>query len=86
MSLIKSIEGMIARRGYGTATGGLKIYKDNITSNGYKIHPGDIFIYESLDVKQKHGSVLAAICFVSYKYPTLSNSKNKNTKKNRARK
>jgi arginine decarboxylase len=94
MSLIKSIEGMIARRGYGTATGGLKIYKDNITSNGYKIHPGDIFIYESLDVKQKHGSVLAAICFVSYKYPTLSNSnsksKNKNThkhtKKNKTRK
>jgi len=87
-SLVKSIEGMIARRGYGNATGGLKIYKDNITSNGYKIHPGNIFIYESLDIKQKHGSVFAAICFVSYKYPTLSNShsksknKNKNTKKN----
>lgn len=88
MSLIKSIEGMIARRGYGTASGGLKMYKDNITSNGYKIHPGKIFIYESLDVKQKHGSVFAAICFVSYKYPTLSNSnsKRKNTKKNRVRK
>lgn len=90
MSLAKSIEGMIARRGYGTASGGLKMYKDNITSNGYKIHPGEIFIYESLDVKQKHGSVLASICFVSYKYPTLSNSKanskRKNTKKNRVRK
>ena len=68
--------------------------KDNITSNGYKIHPGIIFVYESLDIKQKHGSVLVAICFVSYKYPTLSNSKSnsksksksksKNTKKNRA--
>jgi arginine decarboxylase len=90
MSLAKSIEGMILRRGYGTASGGLKLYKDNITSNGYKIHPGKIFIYESLDVKQKHGSVLASICFVSYKYPTLSNSssnsKRKTTKKNRVRK
>jgi arginine decarboxylase len=85
ISLIKSIEGMIARRGYGTATGGLKIYKDNITSNGYKIHPGAIFVYESLDVKQHHGSVLVAICFVSYKYPTLSNS-NSNSKNKRIHK
>lgn len=86
-SLTKSIEGMILRRGYGMATGGLQMYKDNITSNGYKIHPGKIFIYESLDVKQKHGSVFAAICFVSYKYPTLSNkSKHRNTQKKRVRK
>lgn len=92
MSLVQSVEGMILRRGYGSTAGGLKIYKDNITSNGYKIHPGKIFVYESLDVKKRHGSVLAAICFVSYKYPTLSKSKsksiskNKNTKKNRGRK
>lgn len=92
-SLEKSIDGMILRRGYGSTSGGLKMYKDNITSTGHKVHPGKIFVYESLDVKKKHGSVLASICFVSYKYPTLSNSnsksksksisRNKNTKKNR---
>ena len=74
-SLEKSIEGMIERRGYGTCPDGLQMYKDNITDKGYKIHPGKVFKYESLNVKKKHGSVLTAICFVSYKYPTLSNKK-----------
>jgi arginine decarboxylase len=71
-SLEKSIEGMIERRGYGTCKDGLQMYKDNITDKGYKIHPGKIFEYETLNVTKKHGSVLTAICFVSYKYPTLS--------------
>jgi pyruvoyl-dependent arginine decarboxylase len=71
-SLEKSIEGMIERRGYGVCKDGIKMYKDNITDKGYKIHPGKVFEYESLDVTKKHGSVLTAICFVSYKYPTLS--------------
>jgi arginine decarboxylase len=83
-SLEKSIEGMIERRGYGIVKGGMKMYKENITSSGYKIHPGKIFEYESLDVKKKRGSVLTAICFISYKYPTLStSSKNKKTRKNK---
>jgi pyruvoyl-dependent arginine decarboxylase len=83
-SLEKSIEGMIERRGYGSAKNGVKMYHDNITDKGYKIHPGKIFEYESLDVKKKHGSVLTAICFVSYKYPTLSKSrKSMKTRKNR---
>jgi hypothetical protein len=83
-SLEKSIAGMIERRGYGVVKTGMKMYKDNITDSGYKIHPGKIFEYESLDVKKKHGSVLTAICFVSYKYRTLSKSKkSKKTRKNR---
>jgi len=83
-SLEKSIAGMIERRGYGVVKTGMKMYKDNVTDSGYKIHPGKIFEYESLDVKKKHGSVLTAICFVSYKYRTLSKSKKaKKTRKNR---
>ena len=80
-SLEKSIEGMIERRGYGIVNTGMKMYHDNITDKGYKIHPGKIFEYESLDIKKQHGSVLTAICFVSHKYPTLS-TLNK-TRKNR---
>lgn len=60
------------RRGFGHSN--IKLYKDNITSNGYVIHPGKHFIYESMLVKKKHGTVLAAICFVSYKLP-LKNKK-----------
>lgn len=83
-SLEKSIEGMIERRGYGSVKNGVKMYHDNVTDKGYKIHPGKIFEYESLDVKKKHGSVLTAICFVSYRYPTLSKSrKSMKTRKNR---
>ena len=51
------------------------MYKDNVTDSGYKIHPGKFFVYESLDIKKKHGSVLTAIYFVSYKYRILSKSK-----------
>lgn len=81
LSLEKSIDGMIERRGYGIVQNGMKMYHDNITDKGYKIHPGKIFEYESLHVKKKHGSVLTAICFVSYKFPTLSKTKSNKTKK-----
>ena len=80
-SLAESISGMIKRRGYGNIKGDTKMYKDNITDTGYKIHPGKVFEYEYLDVKEEHGSVLVAICFVSHRYPTLS--KGGKTKKNR---
>jgi len=70
-SLALSISGMIERRGYGNIQGITTLYKDNITDTGYKIHPGDIFEYEYLDVKEKHGSVLVAICFVSFFLPYL---------------
>jgi arginine decarboxylase len=85
-SLEKSIGGMIERRGYGIVKNGIKMYNDNITDSGYKVHPGKIFEYESLDVKKKHGSVLTAICFVSYKFPTLSKNIPKNISKNISKK
>lgn len=72
-SLIISIAGMIKRRGYGNIQGKTTIYKDNITDSGYKIYPGHIFEYEYLDVKEEHGSVFVAICFISYFYPIYKN-------------
>ena len=76
-SLAESITGIIERRGYGKLKGGgnLKLYTDNVTDNGYKIHPGKIFEYENLDVTKEHGSVFTAICFVSYKFPTMMKTK-----------
>ena len=84
-SLAESIAGMIKRRGYGNIKGKTQMYKDNITDTGYKIHPGKVFEYEFLDVKGEHGSVLVSICFVSYRYPTLSekNKKHSKTRKNK---
>ena len=79
-SLAESISGMIKRRGYGNIVGGTIMYKDNITDTGYKIHPGKVFVYESLDVKDEHGSVLTAICFVSHRYPNLKMSKTRISK------
>jgi len=73
-SLIISISGMIKRRGYGNIKGQAKMYKDNITDTGYRIHPGKIFYYDDIDVKEEHGSVFTAICFVSYRYPHLKNA------------
>lgn len=71
-SLAESIAGMIKRRGYGNIKGETKLYNDNETDTGYLIHPGKTFEYEYLDVKEEHGSVFTAICFVSHKYPNLS--------------
>jgi len=89
-SLLQSIVGMIERRGYGVMkeSGKMQLYKDNVTDKGYKIHPGKNFIYEYLDVKEEHGSVFTAICFVSYKFPALkkmnrTNANNKKIKKNK---
>jgi len=75
LSLEKSIAGMIERRGYGVVADGMKMYQDNVTDKGYTVHPGKVFEYETLKVKKKHGSVLAALCFVSYKYPTSKKSR-----------
>jgi hypothetical protein len=73
-SLIISIAGMIKRRGYGNIKGEAKMYKDNITDTGYKIHPGKKFIYDDIKVNEEHGSVFCAICFVSHRYPHLTNA------------
>lgn len=89
VSLAESVTGIIERRGYGKLKGGdnLVMYKDNITDNGYKIHPGEIFEYENLKVTKQHGSVFAAICFVSYKFPTLKlRARSKNAMRTKKRK
>jgi pyruvoyl-dependent arginine decarboxylase len=74
-SLIISIAGMIKRRGFGNIKGKTIMYKDNITDTGYKIHPGKIFVYDTIKVAEEHGTVFCAICFVSHRYPHLTNSK-----------
>jgi len=78
---------MIKRRGYGNIKGDIQMYNDNKTDTGFVIHPGKIFVYDNLDVSQQHGSVFTAICFVSYRFPTLSTSrrskKNSKTRKNK---
>lgn len=87
-SLEDSIDGIIERRGLGKLKheGGAKMFQDNYTDKGYKFHPGEKFVYESMKIKEHHGSVLAAICFVSYRFPVLSRNigvkKHRNTKKN----
>lgn len=69
-SLLRSVEGMIERRGYGTVKGGMILREKNVTSLGYCVVPGTIFEYEEIEkVRQKHGSVLAALCFVSHTFP-----------------
>ena len=82
-SLEGSIDGIIEHRKFGTTKGGAKMYKDNITDKGYKYHPGKLFVYEGLDVKKDHGTVLTAICFVSHRYPLLKQAGDRKTRKNR---
>lgn len=84
-SLEGSIDGIIERRNFGKTNGGAKMYEDNITDKGYKYHPGKLFVYEGLDIKDDHGTVLTAICFVSHKYLDLSSSNGgkRKTRKNR---
>ncbi len=84
-SLMDSIVGMIERRGYGNMKNP-SLFKDNITDKGYKIYPGQHFVYEDLKVTKEHGSVFTAICFVSYMFPVLkrqikSRSQSSNKKK-----
>ena len=85
-SLLESIYGMIKRRGYGSIKGELQIYKDNKTDTGFIIHPGKIFVYEHLDVVEEHGTVFAAICFVSYRFPTMMKTKTKTRAPRKTRK
>ena len=93
-SLMESIIDMIKRRGYGTIDKPT-IYKNNITSKGYTVHPGKIFVYDSLRVSKQHGTVFTAICFCSHIYPTEIYKNNspkhflndkKKSKKNKTRK
>jgi len=81
-NLEDTISGIIERRGYGTIKNGAKMYRDNKTDKGYIIHPGVILIYDSLKVQSDYGTVIAAICFVSYHFPVLRMNKSRNTRKN----
>ena len=86
-SLAISIAGMIKRRGYGTfENGSPKMYKDNITSEEYVIHPGKEFCFKSGIVKKEHGTVFATICFNSYDYPVISKGGKRKTRKKRKQK
>ena len=67
-SLLKSIKGMINRRGYGKFKD-LKLFKDNVSNSGVTVHPGKHFIYDSMTVKKQHGSVVTSMCFVSFLHP-----------------
>jgi arginine decarboxylase len=71
-SLLESINGMIERRGLGKFNKEPKLYQDNITQKGYIIHPGKVLVHSTMHVKKAHGTVLASICFVSYKYPLIN--------------
>tara|TARA_Y100000591_G_scaffold112622_2_gene96136 strand:+ start:2665 stop:3306 length:642 start_codon:yes stop_codon:yes gene_type:complete len=81
-SLGKSLKGLIERRKYGEIKGEIEFFKDNITSNGMIIHPGKIFVYDSMKVKEEHGTVIASLCWVSYKFPN-SKTSGHNSKKTR---
>lgn len=91
ISLETSISGIIERRNFGKIINGAKLYHMNITDKGYKIYPGKIFVYDSIDIKKEHGSVLASICFVSYRIPIQKSFKkikylNKSKKSRKSRK
>jgi len=79
-SLATSLKGLIERRGYGLIDNKVEIFRDNKTSKGYILHPGKIFVYDSLQVKKEHGSVFAALCWVSHKFPSAKNSKTRKNK------
>jgi len=79
-SLSTSLKGLIERRGYGDIENSVEIFKDNITSKGYILYPGKIFVYDSFKVKKEHGTVFCALCWVSHRFPN-SNSKKNKTKK-----
>jgi len=81
---------MIILRGYGKPINP-QYGKDIKTDKGYTYHPGHHWVWSEMDVKKAHGTVLASICFRSYKVPVIkvptSNKMGGNSKKhNRTRK
>lgn len=82
-SLLVSVRGLIERRGYGKLPENTKLYQNNATDKGFIIHPGFHFVYDKLKITKTAGTVLASICFVSFKIPILSN---KNTRKRNTKK
>lgn len=88
-SLLISIAGIIERRGYGSTNNQDLVFKKDITTDkGYTYHPGYKYAWSSMKVQKKHGTVLAGICFQTYKIPVLSlqaTKKNNNKKYNKRR-
>jgi arginine decarboxylase len=74
-SLSFSLKGLIERRGYGDIKDKVIMFENNKTSKGYIIHPGKIFVYDSLKITKKYGSVFAALCWVSFKFPKIKSKK-----------
>ena len=73
-SLVKSVSEMIERRGYGKSRSPDKRggFNKNITTDkGYVYHPGFHWVWSDMTVKKEHGTVLASICFRSYKVPII---------------
>ena len=85
-SLLQSIKGLIKRRNYGNLPDDAKLYQDNKTDQGFIIHPGFHFAFDIMTVKKHSGTVLASLCFVSFKIPILSSKTNKGGKKTRKKK
>ena len=87
-SLLKSVVGMIERRGYGTFTNP-KFGEDNVTDKNYVIHPGHTWVWSDMKVTKRSGTVLAAVCFTEYKVPVMRTpsftKKNKHKKHTRKR-
>jgi pyruvoyl-dependent arginine decarboxylase len=79
-SLSESIKELIERRGLGKINGLLRLYQDNVTDKGFIIHPGKDFVYSTLNVKKKHGTVLSSLCFVSYQVPVLGKQRERKRK------
>lgn len=79
-SLSLSLKGLIERRGYGKIEDTVKIFEKNKTSKGYTLYPGKIFVYDSMQVKEEHGTVFAALCWVSHKYPSALKNKTQKRK------
>jgi arginine decarboxylase len=80
-SLSISLKGLIERRGYGEIEDKVIIFEKNKTSTGYVLHPGKIFVYDSLKVTKEHGSVFAALCWVSHIFPSSKKPKTLKNKK-----
>ena len=71
-SLIGSVAGMVKRRGMGNVRGDLREKRRSVTDKGFAVVPTAIFEYESMTVKESHGTVLAALCYTKHMYPDPS--------------
>lgn len=71
-SLIGSVSEMVKRRGMGNVRGELQEKKKSTTDKGFHVVPAAIFEYESMTVKESHGTVLAALCYTKHMYPEPS--------------